>query len=170
MSKDQKVNTELEKLKAENELLKQQNALTKMPNDSLNAELQAIRKQGQVNTLAIPVKSVTDHKNIKLYTPLNKVIGPLHPRNAEKTMIRFHEEGIQLFTKERTLEQVEEYKNTNAYKARHKQHIATRAKRHVSSKSKESFEEVAKTIAKEIGAKVSDLTKMPSIEDKPANV
>lgn len=158
---------ELSRLRAENEELRRKQETISMPNESLNDELRKIRRNGVVNTLGIPMQIINDHKNIYLYTSLNKRIGPLHPRNAEQAMIRFHEKGIQLFTTARTPEQVEAYKQTREYKESHKKHLAERERRRKAS-GKGSFERFTETIAKELSVAVSDLNKKP--KDMPINV
>lgn len=164
--KEKTYQDEIEQLKKENALLREQQEVHKMPNESLQSELDKIRQQGVVNTLAIPVKAIDDHKNIVLYTPLNKRIGPLHPRNAEKTMIKFYQAGIQLYTKQRTPEQVEAYKNSDTYKALHQQHLQERHKRH-QQRNENAVDFITKKIAKQLGVREDSLTDMPT---NPADV
>lgn len=126
-------------------------------------ELQALKKKSNVSTGSIPIKYVDDHKNIPLYTMLNKVIGPMHPDNAKSTMERFYAAGYPLFLTPRTPEQIEAYKQTDIYKKRE----AVRQKdreRKTSKKPVAQLEKFAKIIAQETGKSVKDLMTVVAVE------
>ena len=60
-------------------------------------ELRNIDKLASVsNPNKIPFLETSDHKNVMLYTAINKKVGPLHPDNAKHTMVRWKRAGIQL--------------------------------------------------------------------------
>ena len=141
--------------------LKQAQAKTQPPapsglNNDLTAELSKIRTQGKVNTNSIPVKTIDDHINIALYTPLNKLVGPLHPRNAEQTMQQWYAAGIPLYTTKRTAEQISEYKTTPEYKEKRKKHENLRESRHRNT-SKSALENLSKVIAKQTGKAIGEM-------------
>lgn len=109
------------------------------------------RMSSDNNPNAIPFSRKNDHKNVMLYTALNKRIGPLHPDNARTTMMRWKKAGYQLFLTKRTDEQVELFKQTDLYKREHAKHEATRKlRRQQSSKGKteQLVENVASAVAK----------------------
>lgn len=73
-------------------------------------ELSKIDELSRVaNPHQIPFREVLDHKNVMLYTAINKPVGPLHPDNARRTMVRWKKAGYQLYTTKRTEEQVKAY-------------------------------------------------------------
>jgi hypothetical protein len=76
-----------------------------------------IRTKGRVDTTKLIVRDFSDHKNISLWTRWGKRIGPLHPHNAEVAFRQFFAIGIILSADEPTREQIEEYKQTDEYKA-----------------------------------------------------
>jgi hypothetical protein len=125
-------------------------------------ELQALKKKSTVSTGSIPVKYVDDHKNIPLYTMLNKVIGPMHPDNARSTMERFYAAGYPLFLTPRTPEQIEAYKQTDTYKKRE----AVRQKdrlRKVNKKPSAQLEKFAKIIAQETGKSFKEISEVVAV-------
>lgn len=105
----------------------------------------------------IPIRVFADHKNIMLYTAINKPVGPLAPDNARSTMERWKKAGIQLYTSKRTPEQVEAFKQTAEYKTHLLKHEATRKQRRAQStkgKTEAMIKEVAAlTAAAVAGAK-----------------
>jgi hypothetical protein len=123
------------------------------------SELQKVDRIASVsNPHRIPFRETSDHKNIMLYTAINKRVGPLHPDNAKRTMERWKRAGVQLYVTPRTPEQVEAFKQTDEYKRYHEKHIATRKlRRQQSSKGRteKMVEEVAKAVAAGMSGKVA---------------
>lgn len=114
------------------------------------------RLSDATNPNRLPFSEKNDHKNIMLYTAINKRVGPLHPENARRTMARWKRAGVQLYTFPRSDVQVEAFKETPEYKEYMKKRIADRAKRKAQS-SKGRTENMIKSIATEaakIGAGV----------------
>lgn len=99
------------------------------------------------NPHQIPFTVKNDHKNVMLYTAINKRVGPLHPDNARRTMIRWKKAGIQLYTSPRTPDQIEEFKKTPDYIKSRTKHDALRKLRQ-SQSSKGKTEKMMKDIAK----------------------
>jgi hypothetical protein len=123
---------------------------------SLMEEMRKLNSSQTVMTGGIPVRTIDDHRNIPLYTQLNKVIGPLHPHNAKQTMERFYAAGYPLFITPRTPQQVEEYRNSSLGKARE----AQRQKEYERKKSNTKqgrINELAKIVAIETGKAVSNV-------------
>ncbi len=111
------------------------------------SELEKIERLTNVsNPHSIPFKQTTDHKNIMLYTAINKCVGPLHPDNAKRTMVRWKKAGVQLYVVKRTDEQVAEFKLSDEYKVSHAKHLALRKQRH-SQSSKGKTEKMITDIA-----------------------
>ena len=125
-------------------------------NNDLMTEMAKLKRGASINPNSIPVKSIDDHVNVVLWTPLNKKIGGLHPHNAEKTMQRWYMAGIPLYTSKRTPEQVEQYKLTPEYAQRHKAHLKLRAKRHRNTDD-QALEKMSKIIAKQTGQAIKDM-------------
>jgi hypothetical protein len=101
----------------------------------------------------IPFKEISDHKNIMLYTALNKRVGPLHPDNARRTMVRWKQAGVQLYTRMRTDAEVEAFMQTDEYKRYKIKHDATRKQRHAQSskgKTEQMMAEIAKVTAEAV--------------------
>lgn len=118
-------------------------------------ELRSIAKKTQDNNpYNVPVSTFADHKNIMLYTAINKRVGPLHPNNARATMERWKQAGIQLYTAPRTEAQIEAFKQTDEYKIHIKKHEATRKQRHAQS-GKGKTEKMMKEIAAMTAAAVA---------------
>lgn len=117
-----------------------------MFSDSENELAKIDRLASVANPHQIPFKQTNDHKNVMLYTALNKRVGPLHPYNARRAMDRWRRAGIQLYVSPRTPEQIETFKNTEEYKKYIVKHEATRATRRAQS-SKGKTEKMIKDIA-----------------------
>jgi len=126
--------------------------------ESYESEMDKIDRISSVsNPHQIPFRETSDHKNIMLYTMLNKRVGPLHPENAKTTMARWRRAGVQLFTTARTPEQVEAFKQTDEYKRHLQIHEATRKQRRAQStkgKTEAMMVEIARVTASAVaGAK-----------------
>ncbi|NCC41498.1 MAG: hypothetical protein EOM21_19150 [Gammaproteobacteria bacterium] len=123
--------------------------------ESYSDELEKIDKLASVaNPHQIPFRETSDHKNVMLYTAINKRVGPLHPDNARRTMIRWKKAGVQLFTAPRTEAQIEAFKQTPEYKAHIIKHEATRKQRRAQS-SKGKTEAMMKEVAAMTAAAVA---------------
>ena len=122
--------------------------------DDWQAELNKInRAQVKSDPNKIPFTQTSDHKNMFLWTKVNKRIGPLHPANAKSTFERFREAGVQLFTQPRTDAQLEEFKATPEYQRYHANHVATRKQLRAKSgrgKQDKMVQDVAVEVAKAI--------------------
>jgi hypothetical protein len=119
-------------------------------------KLQALKTRNNPNALPYTIKN--DHKNIMLYTALNKKVGGLHPDNAEATMLRWKKAGFQLYTTPRTPEQIEAFKKTPEYEIAHKKHQLLRKQRHAQS-SKGKAEKMIEEVAKQTAIAVSQANK-----------
>jgi len=117
-------------------------------------QLENIDRLSSVNNPnQIPFTTSSDHKNVMLYTAINKKVGPLHPDNARRTMIRWKKAGIQLYTTPRTMEQIKAYKDTDEYKRIKAKHEATRKQRRAQSgkgKQEKMMTEIAKVTAEAV--------------------
>lgn len=136
------------------ELLERKNDVAFASEDEL-AKVDRMAQQSDPNR--IPFKETADHQNIKLYTPLNKVIGPLHPSNARATIQRWKKAGYPLYTEKRTPEQIEEYKKTAFYKSERAKHVALRKARK-SNSGQDKMQEYAKEIGKVMAVEVAKAT------------
>jgi hypothetical protein len=159
---NEQLEQELEIAKQELEAMKSSQP-TPVMGDMLMQEISNLNKASRVSTGGIPYKEIDDHKNIPLYTMLNKKIGPMHPANARITMERFYNAGYPLFVNPRTPEQVEEYKKTDIYKKREAARQADRSRK-MGKKPMAQLEKFAKIIAKETNRSVKDLTEVVAIE------
>lgn len=99
------------------------------------------------NPHGIPFRETSDHKNIMLYTVINKRVGPLHPDNAKRTMERWKRAGVQLYVTKRTDEQVKAYLESPEGIKEMAKHAALREQRHRQS-SKGKTEKMMADIAK----------------------
>ena len=124
MATKKELEQELNELRAQNEQLLKEAEITDIPlpdgigNFAANylSEVSKIQQKAKVDSDKITVQEFTDHKNISLWTPLGKRIGPLHRSNALRTLDLFHRLGRQLSTDRPTPEQIEAYKKTAHYK------------------------------------------------------
>lgn len=113
-----------DKLQKENEALREQQRQQSLKSTgtvpNFLQEVEAIRKAGKNKVNVIEYKDVHDHKNIPLFHTnglhVGKMVGPIHPGNAEEVLMRFYKLGIILSHKKPTPEQVDEYKSTDEYK------------------------------------------------------
>lgn len=129
--------------------------------EMLMKEMQALNKKASKSTTSgIPYKVIDDHKNIALYTELNKVIGPMHPANAKTTMERFYAAGYPLFTTQRTEEQIEAYKQSDRYKKRESVRESER-NRKFNKKPAAQIMKFAKMVAQETGKSMKDELVLP---------
>lgn len=120
------------------ELIDRLNAKTAViGNDSEDEMTKLNRLAVKSDPHAIPFMTKNDHKNVFLYTAINKRIGPLHPENAKRTMEKFKRAGIQLYVNRRTDQQIEDFKKTDEYKKAFEDHQKLRAKRHEDVKRSE---------------------------------
>jgi hypothetical protein len=112
--------------------------LNQTKTDDFEAEFSKVESSyNQNNPHSIPVRTKNDHKNIMLYTALNKKVGPLHPENAKRTMRRWRNAGVQLYTTPRTAEQINTFKQTDEYKSEiRKREILRKQKMKLSSKGR----------------------------------
>jgi len=99
------------------------------------------------NPNQLPYRETADHKNVMLYTSINKPIGALHPDNARTTMRRWKNAGIQLYITKRTEAQVEAFKKTPEYIKSKMKHDALRSSRRAQS-SKSKNDQMIKDIAR----------------------
>lgn len=149
----------LERLQRAEESQAAQTQIAESSSDSYEKELDKIDRLSAVsNPNQIPFREISDHKNIMLYTALNKHVGPLHPDNARRTMVRWRKAGIQLFTRKRTDAEVEAFKETEEYKRYKIKHEALRKQRRAQS-SKGKTENMMKEIARVTAEAVAGVKK-----------
>lgn len=125
----------------------------------LTKELGKLQKLQVRSAAKIPYKIIDDHKNVVLYTRSNHRVGPLHPNNAVSTMMRWAEQGVQLFTTPFSEEEVAEYKKSKEWTDFVEKNRAARAK----FKKKdlgEQFEKFAEMIAKSSGRSVEEMNQV----------
>lgn len=132
----------------------------RVEDNSYENELRKVERLSDIaNPHKVPFQETSDHKNIMLYTALNKKVGPLHPENARRTMIRWRNAGIQLYTNPRTPEQVEAFKQTEEYKIAKAKHDATRKLRRSQSskgKTEQMMTEIARVTAQAVAGAKND--------------
>ena len=105
------------------------------------------------NPHRIPFREISDHKNIMLYTVINKRVGPLHPDNAKRTMERWKRAGVQLYVTKRTDEQVKAWLESPEGIREMAKHKALRDQRHKQSskgKTEKMMIEIAKVTAEAV--------------------
>ena len=125
----------------------------------LTKELGKLQKLQVRSAAKIPYKVIDDHQNVVLYTRSNHRVGPLHPNNAVVTMMRWAEQGVQLYTKPFSAEEVAEYKKSKEWTDFVEKNRASRAK----FKKKdlgEQFEKFAEMIAKSQGRPVEEMNQI----------
>lgn len=87
---------------------------------NVQAEIAKIRQTGKKTADKIVLKENNDHKNISLWVRkgvnYGKRVGPLHPDNAESTLLKFAEKGMTLSVERPTDQEVKDYKETEEYK------------------------------------------------------
>ena len=109
------------------------------------------------NPNGIPFRETADHKNVMLYTVLNKCVGPLHPDNAKRTMERWKRAGVQLYVTKRTDEQIKAWKESPEGIRELAKHKALREQRHRQStqgKTEKMMADIARVTAEAVaGAK-----------------
>lgn len=133
-----------------------------MPNQSLMQEMQKLKQKQVKASGSIAIKSIDDHKNVWLYQGHNHRIGPLHPNNALHTLMEWANNGIMLWTEPRTEAQVEEFKNTKAYKAAVAKNRKQRDK-YKTLETAEAFEKFTKAIAKMEGIGIDKVNVNPNV-------
>ena len=125
-------------------------------NYNLNNILDDVRKQSaSTNPYKLEVKETSDHKNIMLYTDINKRVGPLHPANAETTILRWHKAGFRLYLKPRTAEELEAFKNSDEGKEAERKHKALRIQRHKLSRKGQN-DQLVKDLAEIVATGVKE--------------
>lgn len=105
------------------------------------------------NPHKIPFRETSDHKNVMLYTAINKPVGPLHPDNAKRTMERWKRAGVQLYVTKRTDEQVKAYLESKEGKDMMAKHEALRKQRRSQSskgKTEKMMTEIARVTAEAV--------------------
>lgn len=154
---------EQEKLDREKEILAQGNG-----SGSYIKELQEIRKKNNKGAGHIRYKDVHDHVNIPLYhtngIQIGKVVGPIHPGNAEDVYLRFEAIGIRLSIYKPTKEQVERYKASDEFK---KLWEAFDRKRKTKARSKKEseVERLTKEIAKMTGVSADKVNRIKAPDE-----
>lgn len=141
----------LEKIRTEGNM-QQDNSLSKYM-----SEMDKIRRKGRVDSNKIKVHEFADHKNISLWTPEGKRVGPMHRTNAERAFKLFWEIGVRLQVDQPTAEEIEAYKQTDEYKQKLAEHLKTREHKE-KSRSKKSMDRIVKAIAEMSGQTVEAIT------------
>lgn len=132
----QALQAEVAKITAEKEALR--NQLSKKSN------LESIREKAHTNrkdATVVKIKQFKDYDSMRLYhtngVHVGKVVGPLHPDNAESTFMRFRAKGIILSVVKPTDEEIKAYQQTEEYKALNGDWTRTREKRNKTVKESE---------------------------------
>jgi hypothetical protein len=125
--------------------------------DSFENQIEQLERLGRASDPnKIPFTETSDHTNVAMYTPLNKLIGPMHPKNAEVTMKRWKRAGYPLYLKRRTDQEVEDFKNSEFGKRELAKHAAIRKTRNAQTpknKVDKMVTDVAVEVAKAVSAK-----------------
>lgn len=136
------------------ERLKNQNNSSGLEYSEHELELRKVDQLARIsNPNQIPFRETSDHKNVMLYTVINKRVGPLHPDNAKRTMERWKRAGVQLYTTRRTDEQVKAYLDSDEGKKYIAKHEALRKQRHLQSskgKTEKMMTEIARVTAEAV--------------------
>ncbi len=111
----------------------------------------------------IEVKEITDHKNIPLWTPWGKRIGPMHPNNATYVYHKFRRLGRILHVRKPSEEDIRAYYKSPEYIAWKKKHDANREQKS-KSKSGAGLDKVIDAMVNITGQNRRDII---SIIDKP---
>lgn len=122
--------------------------------------------KAKVGAGVIVVKDICDHKNISLWTPWGKRIGPMHPHNAKYCYHKFRKLGRILYTAKPSEAEIQAYYKTPEYKEWKKGHDAERERKN-KSKSGKGLREVLDAMVKITGQNRADLL---SIIEKPVNL
>ena len=117
----------------------------------------------KVGANRIEVKDINDHKNISLWTPWGKRIGPMHPNNARFCYHKFRRLGRMLYVTKPSEAEIQAYYKTPEYIAFKKKDDADR-KRKKDSKSGSGLDKVIDAMVKMTGQNRADII---SIIDKP---
>jgi hypothetical protein len=155
----------IERLEQENADLKAIAASqpTLSPADSKYMQDMAFFDKQKVGAGKIQVKEITDHKNISLWTPWGKRIGPLHPHNARHTYMKFRKLGRVLYVQKPTEDQIQAYYKTPEYKAWKIKEDENRARKR-KSRGKGELDKILDAMVKITGQTKGDLQ---GILDKP---
>lgn len=122
-------------------------------------EIEEIKKKGKNTAGEIKYKDIHDHTPIPLWRKDGKMIGPLHPANAEETFKRFYKLGIILSVKKPTEQEIAEYKQTDEYKKLRAEKDRERTIR--KQKRNNNVEKLTEAIEKLVGAKIENSIKKP---------
>ena len=134
------------------------------PGRTFFSELEAIKRKGKNSSGEIKYKEIDDHKNIPLWRKDGKMIGPIHPANAERTFKDFFNLGILLSVTKPTEKEIEEYKKTDEYiKWKEKQDKLNEQNR--KSLKGNAIEKMTEQIAKIVGVKTSEVNKLKRPEE-----
>jgi len=137
-------------------------------NSNLVKELQEIRKNNKSGAGKITYKDIHDHVNIPLYHTnglhIGKVVGPIHPGNAEDVYLRFQAIGVRLSIYKPTAEQIERHKQSKEYKEALAKFERKRKLKNKSKKESE-VERLTQEIAKLTGVPANRINKIKSPEE-----
>lgn len=164
MTKKQDMELELSRLKEENKTLqaKEEDRINDK-NNTFFAELRKIQKVGEKTQGNITYKDI-HHPTVALWRQDGKMIGPLHPSNAEVTFKRFYDVGVLLSTRKPTLDEIERYKQTDEYKKIEQAYRTRRSTRNRSKKSDE-IQKLAEVLKNNLGVRESDINSIRKKEE-----
>lgn len=110
--------TRISELEIKNKELAEQN---KAITGSSLEQIRIASKKNRKDASGIRYKEVIEYVPLKLYhvsgVNIGKVVGPMHPDNAEDTFMRFAGKGIKLSINPPTEAEIEKYKQTEEFKA-----------------------------------------------------
>jgi len=153
---------ELQRLRNRVKELEEKDAAKSKSNDPgrlFFQELEEIKKKGKNTAGEIKYKDVHDHTPIPLWRKDGKMIGPLHPANAEETFKRFYKLGIILSVKKPMPDEIEAYKQTEEYKKIRSEKDRERTIR--KQKRNNNVEKLTESIEKLVGVKIENSLKRP---------
>ena len=123
---------------------------------SMVDEIDQLRREASKNS-KIEVKLKCDHKNVSLWTPYGRRVGPMHPDNLERIYKIWRAlNNVTLQVKQPTPEEVEVYYKTPEGAARLKAEKANRARKQGSLK-KDELTRLAKLISDSVGGNMEKL-------------
>lgn len=126
------------------------------------------RKDRALQAGGITYKDIHDHVNIPLYHTqgihIGKVVGPIHPGNAEDIFMQFKKAGVILSLNKPTDEAIRKYKSTLEYKKLEDVFNKRRLQK-LKSKKDSEIDRLTKLIAMQQGVKMEDVNAIKSQEE-----
>lgn len=153
-------NDELKLLQAKVAELERKNA--ELAKGTPLEQIKKAARTGRKDATTIRLREFKDYVSMKLYhtdgVNIGKMVGPLHPDNAESTFMRFAAKGTRLSINKPTEAEIEAYKNDPANAALFEKEVKRRDARKRSRKESE-VDRLTKSIEKLSGIKSKNFIK-----------